>query len=229
MPFMPLLFCFLTVPLAVSIKDGIWPGLTEEQNVFIDTVLLSIGAISGVVIILMIARSYFARRLKGFGVNIKTAGTDLLFGFVNLLAVNPFVLLALLATIFFGKLIWGPDFQIYPHRELELLTGHPQLAVRILIVAVSCLIMPVFEEMLFRGLFQTMIRSFIEKPWVAILATSALFVTVHANPAHWPALFVLAMCLGYSYEKSGSILRPIFIHILFNTTSVVGTLLVNSG
>jgi membrane protease YdiL (CAAX protease family) len=43
---------------------------------------------------------------------------------------------------------------------------------------------------------------------------------MHENPGHWPALFVLGVCLGYSYEKSGSLFRPIFIHLFFNVSSV---------
>ncbi|MHC4911623.1 MAG: lysostaphin resistance A-like protein [Planctomycetota bacterium] len=91
--------------------------------------------------------------------------------------------------------------------------------------------------MLLRGLFQTTIRSYLAEsrlgkrlrnswavPWVSILIASGLFATMHAYAGHWPALFVLGVCMGYAYEKSGSLFRPIFIHVLFNTTSVVAAL-----
>jgi membrane protease YdiL (CAAX protease family) len=78
--------------------------------------------------------------------------------------------------------------------------------------------------MLFRGLFQTMLRSISAKPWLSIAISSVLFALAHANAGHWPALFALSLCMGYSYEKSGSLLRPIFIHSLFNATSIIGTL-----
>jgi membrane protease YdiL (CAAX protease family) len=29
------------------------------------------------------------------------------------------------------------------------------------------------------------------------------------------------MCLGYAYEKSGSLFRPIFIHAFFNAITIV--------
>ena len=79
--------------------------------------------------------------------------------------------------------------------------------------------------MLFRGLFQTMIRSYLGRPWLAIAITSVLFAFIHADPEHWPALFVLAMGLGYSYEKSGSLFRPIFMHAMFNGLTIVAALL----
>jgi membrane protease YdiL (CAAX protease family) len=34
----------------------------------------------------------------------------------------------------------------------------------------------------------------------------------------------LALYLGYAYEKSGSLLRPIFVHAMFNAMSVITVL-----
>jgi hypothetical protein len=78
--------------------------------------------------------------------------------------------------------------------------------------------------LLFRGLFQTMIRSYVGRPWPAIAIASILFAVIHQDAEHWPALFVLALGLGYSYEKSGSLLRAIFMHAMFNGISIVAVL-----
>jgi len=109
------------------------------------------------------------------------------------------------------------------HQQLEMITEYTQLPVRIMIVFVAVIIAPLLEEMLFRGFVQTTIRSFLgirNSAWPAIAASSVFFAIMHADPGHWPALFVLGVCLGYSYEKSGSLLRPIFIHLFFNASSV---------
>ena len=60
--------------------------------------------------------------------------------------------------------------------------------------------------------------------WPAIAISSLLFTMTHADAGHWPALFVLGICMGYAYEKSGSLFRPIFIHSIFNAISVIATL-----
>ena len=54
--------------------------------------------------------------------------------------------------------------------------------------------------------------------WAAILITSALFALVH--PA-WtaPIIFVLAVCLGYAYERTGNLWVSITIHAMFNSIS----------
>ena len=48
-----------------------------------------------------------------------------------------------------------------------------------------------------------------------------LFAAVHADMAHWPALFTLSMGIGYAYEKSGSLWQAIFVHAMFNGWTVL--------
>jgi membrane protease YdiL (CAAX protease family) len=237
MPFIPLFIWFGILSVAMSAKEGLLGDLPNWKAAFADNLILCISAIIGMVIIIFFARSHFPRRLKGFGLNIKTIHKDFIFAFLNLLAVWPILILMIMLTIFVGQFIWGPQFRLPQHEELELIAAYPQLPVRVLIIITTIVVMPVFEEMLFRGMFQTMIRTFLsdfefrisnfrcrQSAWLAITISSGIFATVHANAGHWPAIFALAVCLGYSYEKSGSLFRPIFIHCLFNATSVLSVL-----
>jgi len=56
--------------------------------------------------------------------------------------------------------------------------------------------------------------------WAAIFITSALFALVH--PA-WtiPPIFVLSVCVGYAYERTGNLWLAIAMHALFNATSLM--------
>ena len=245
LPFIPLLLWFGIVSLAITITANLLPDLPDWQSALLDNAYLSIGAIATMAVIIFLAKAHFARRLKGFGLNAKTIHKDFLAAFLNLLSVWPIVMLMIILTTFLGKLIWGQEFEMQRHQELELITAYPQWQLRILIFVVATVIAPVLEEMLFRGLFQTVIRSFLEirnsiphqksfgsrrfgagrhRAWIAVLISSGLFSVVHGNIPHWPALFVLGVCLGYAYEKSGSLFRPIFIHSLFNTISIIAAL-----
>jgi membrane protease YdiL (CAAX protease family) len=50
---------------------------------------------------------------------------------------------------------------------------------------------------------------------LAILVTSGLFALVH--PAwSWPPIFVLALALGFAYERTGNLWVPIVMHACFN-------------
>ncbi len=257
LPFVPLFICFGTVWLIASITHRVFGDLQGWQSNFLDNLILCISELMAIVVIIFLARIHFARRLKGFGLNVKTMVKDFFAAFVNLLTVWPLITAAILLTMFFGEHIWGREYQMQQHQQLKLITEHPQLPLRIMIFVVAVVIASLFEEMIFRGLFQTTIRSYLEarpsnagfrlkpavggsmlhrkvscgdtrrgsgKAWLAILISSGLFTTIHANTGHWPALFVLGVCLGYAYEKSGSLIRPIFIHSLFNATSIIAVL-----
>ncbi len=224
LPFIALLTWFGGVPIAFSITTILLPDLSESQKALLENLVFCIGAVIIIGIIIYVARDSFARRLKGFGLDIKTIPKDLFFAFVNLLSVWPLIFAAMIITIFFGKIILGRDFYLEQHEALKTITAYPQLLLRVFIIVTTVIVGPVLEEMLFRGLLQTMMRSFFEsrnRIWLAILISSGLFAMVHANAGHWPALFMLALCLGYSYEKSGSLLRPIFIHSLFNSVAII--------
>lgn len=56
--------------------------------------------------------------------------------------------------------------------------------------------------------------------WVAVLLTATLFSLVH--PA-WmrPPIFVLAVCLGYAYERTGNLWTTITMHAVFNGVNTV--------
>ena len=224
LPFIPLFLWFVILSLGTSVTRKVLPNLSEWQSAFSDNLVYCVCAVIASAIIIYIAKKTFARRLKGFGLNIRTIHKDFVSAILNLIAVWPFMMAILILTIAVGKFVFGPSFEIEPHEELKVILTSHELPLRILILITTIIVVPVFEEMLFRGLFQTMIRSFLVSPWPSIVISSIIFSMVHANPKHWPALFVLSIGIGYSYEKSGSLYRPIFIHSLFNATSIIGTL-----
>ncbi len=213
LPFIPLFIWFGTVSLAITITAKLLPDLPDWQGALLDNAYLSIGAIAAMAIIIFLARVHFVRRLKGFGLNAKTIHKDFFAAFLNLLSVWPIVMLMIILTTFLGKLIWGQEFEMQQHQELELITAYSELPVRVLIIITTIVVVPAFEEMLFRGLFQTMLRSFLDSrkgAWLSIIISSGLFA--------------LSVCMGYAYEKSGSLFRPIFIHSLFNAAAIIAAL-----
>ncbi|MCK4751929.1 MAG: CPBP family intramembrane metalloprotease [Planctomycetes bacterium] len=224
MPFIPLFVWFGATALAITATAKLLQDLPQWQQALFYTSITCIAAIAATAVIIMLVRTYFTERIKGFGLDFKTIKKDLPAAALNLLAAWPLVLMMLAVTILLGRLLYGQDFQLQQHDELQSIVSNSQLSLRILIVVTSILIVPAFEEMLFRGLFQTIIRSFVVNPWIAIAISSALFAITHANIEHWPALFMLSACMGYSYEKSGSLFRPIIIHSLFNAISIIATL-----
>ncbi|MHC4328599.1 MAG: lysostaphin resistance A-like protein [Planctomycetota bacterium] len=226
-PFIPLFIWFGAVPMATAIAKALAGDLRDWQTAFMDNIVICVWAVITTAVMLFLARTHFARRLKGFGLNIRTIHKDFATAVVNLLVVWPLIIATIAVTVFLGELIRGQEYQMQQHQQLELITEHARLPLHVLIAFGAVVTGPVLEELMFRGFIQTTIRSFFKVgngAWIAIAISSALFAMMHEHPGHWPALFVLGVCMGYAYEKSGSLLRPIFIHSLFNATRVIAVL-----
>ncbi len=230
MPLFFPLFIIFSVLLAIGLLSylSLWlfRNFPEERQVFINEVLNIAAGLVSIGIILCFVRMYFVRGIKGFGLNIRTIPRDFIAAFINLFAIWPVIYIVFEAIMKINEVIFGPDYTIPTHVELQSLINNQNLMVRIAITIGTVCTTPFLEEMLFRGLFQTAIRTSLNhkySAWIAILITSLFFAINHANVSHWPVLFILGACMGYSYEKSGSLFRPVFIHILFNASSVIST------
>jgi hypothetical protein len=78
---------------------------------------------------------------------------------------------------------------------------------------------PVMEEVTYRGLLQESLAQSTMPRWSAVGLTSVVFALMHggiAEPYALPALFVLSVALGWAYEKTGRLITPIIMHMLFN-------------
>ena len=223
-PFLPFLIWMVGTALLQPLVVGAIGPLAGWRLVFANSLVYCIGSVVAIIVTLVLVKLTFVRGFKGWGLRLKTIPKDLGSAFVILLAIWPLVMAMIVAIMKIGKELWGKDFRIPQHEQLELITTSAQLPLQIMIVLLAVVIAPLVEEMLFRGLFQTMIRSHTGRPWLSVAVTSLLFAGVHQNAEHWPALFVLALGLGYAYEKSGSLLQPIFMHALFNGVTIASAL-----
>lgn len=104
------------------------------------------------------------------------------------------------------------------HPLLKTLGERPGTGVMVAIIFGACVLAPLFEELLFRGHIQTLLKRLLRSTWAAILLTSAIFTLVHPVWS-WPIIFTLALCLGYAYERTGNLWVSITIHALFNSVS----------
>ncbi|HEV56434.1 MAG TPA: CPBP family intramembrane metalloprotease [Phycisphaerales bacterium] len=195
------------------------------RRIFLQYLALDIGYALFCGMMLILAQRSFVHGLTGFGIRWRTLGRDLVWAFVNLLAAWPLIYLAVAAVVFFGQQVGGDEFQFEQNTGLVDIQQSVQMPPHVLaaVLVFTLLLVPLFEEILFRGLLQSAIRNLTGSPWSAIFLTSIPFALLHPL-THLPALLVLSICLGYAYERSGSLLRSIFIHALFNAINVGVTL-----
>lgn len=102
-------------------------------------------------------------------------------------------------------------------------------APRAFLVALGVLgivVAPVTEELLFRGAMFGSMRTRLGSRVGAVLS-SLIFAAVHQSLTALVPLFVLALVLCWVYERSGSLVAPIVVHMLNNATSLLPLFLVH--
>ena len=224
LPFLIIFIWLATTSAALKCFDIFSSDLSPwKRELF---TFLPIAAVELLVIVLIIAsaKRFFVQGVKGLGINLKTIAGDTACAVLNLVSIWPLFTSMILAVMYIGSYFGGDDFQMQQNVGLEVILKYDNIGLRIFMIVFAAGITPVFEELLFRGLFQTMLRSFNVSAWRSIFLTSIVFSALHPS-THFPALLVLSVCMGYSYEKSGSLLRAIIIHFLFNSVSITFALL----
>ncbi len=99
----------------------------------------------------------------------------------------------------------------------ELVMGGGVLWIGIL---VGSILIPIAEELFFRGFLFTALRkrsSF----WISAILSSVCFGLVHGDPIAIVYAFVLGLIISGVYEKSKSIYIPILLHMLINFISTM--------
>ncbi|HEV2207885.1 MAG TPA: CPBP family intramembrane glutamic endopeptidase [Verrucomicrobiae bacterium] len=86
---------------------------------------------------------------------------------------------------------------------------------RLALGLVTILLVPVAEEVLFRGILYPWIKQ-AGYPALAWWGTALLFAAMHTNLASFIPLTVLALALAALYERTDNLLAPITTHAVFN-------------
>ena len=104
-------------------------------------------------------------------------------------------------------------FSFFPMTDVE--DVRPSLLVYILFFINICILAPIYEEMLFRGI---LLRRFTLRwsPQKSIIISSIIFGIIHLNPINAVFAFALGCVLGYAYLKTKNIVIPILLHSFNN-------------
>jgi hypothetical protein len=111
-----------------------------------------------------------------------------------------------------------------PQADLTLFSGPVAAA---LVLVIGGLVVPLGEELLFRGLGYGVLRRVGRV--VAVLLTAAIFALAHGLNVVFAAAFVLGVVNAVLYERTGSIWPPVAAHATFNLTSFVLVLAVGAS
>lgn len=140
-----------------------------------------------------------------------------------------FPLLVCSALFTLGQLLpsnWLLEHTNLPNKlkdTLEVLMKYPMGA-----IALS-LVIPVAEELMFRGIVFKNVLNITQKPWWAIAISALTFAIVHLNPVQIAFALPMGIVLGWVYWRTGSLWPCIVIHITNNLSATVFTLCFGSN
>ena len=113
------------------------------------------------------------------------------------------------------------------HKTLEILRAKSDALFTWTTLAHVVVLVPLAEELLWRGLMQPSMRAVGLPPMAAILATSALFAAIHwtsipdaGRVTGLAMLVLLSTALGILRDRTGGVLAPALAHGLFNAMNV---------
>ena len=204
---------------------GVGPAPTLEQlSVFaIAQNLLFIG------LTVYVVRRRYSLPLDRLGLRADRWPQWLLGGVVIGAASNPLSVAAESAAVAVIGAVVGPArAAAMAEREhlTDVLTGilqRPLATAQIVwIVVLVCVLVPIGEEMFFRGFVYGTLRR-----WGVAAATvlSALFfAVVHQQIVHFLPIALLGVVLAVAYERTGSLLPAMLIHAANNLVAVLGAL-----
>jgi membrane protease YdiL (CAAX protease family) len=115
------------------------------------------------------------------------------------------------------KIGWKPADE----EAVTLLTNASTPAAHLYLILFAVVLAPVAEEFIFRGVLFPFLKQFglLKTAW---LGASLFFAFIHLDAAIFLPLFVLSLALTWLYEKTDTLLAPMFAHALFNAVGVIG-------
>jgi membrane protease YdiL (CAAX protease family) len=171
---------------------------------------------------LIVAHFTFRHGLRGFGFGRLAFRVELAWAVTGwLVAIG---LCNGINEVVTRLLLWF-ELDLPAHGVLETISD-PKLPAPLHVIAMvgAFVFAPVGEEIFFRGIIQTGMHRLwpprwgsMRHRWIAIYLSALLFGAMHFSVYHHiPALIILGIILGYTYERTGSLLVPILLHMLFN-------------
>lgn len=138
----------------------------------------------------------------------------------TILVLFPAIALTIPFLMLMSSTLTAAVVSVFPMSSNELATFARMGSDSFSMTVAVCVLGPVLEEMLFRGII---LRSFLRQyhRWPAIAGSAALFGFAHLNLYQYIAAVLVGMLLGWLYERTRSLLPCIALHATYNTACVL--------
>ena len=213
------LLAYLTFQVIVWYAiDAAWPGDKPTWLSGLGAAALSIPLVLAV---LWLLRWRYGLWPRDLGIRFHRWKGDLLLA-VGLLLIVVVVVTALASVFSFLHNVY--KVPVKDQEAVSLMKQATSLWGTLVMVTVAVVWAPLWEETMFRGFLQPFFRRYLGGA-ASIVLTAALFSLIHDPGSTFfrvpVLLFPLALALGYAYHRTQRLAAPIFLHLMFNSWTVV--------
>ncbi len=217
-------FLFYFLMMQVGIPALLWIiketlGLDLIESFGSNVVVLSLSLFVNIltcIYIFHIIRTGYGLSIKSLGFTANDWKADIKFGLKRYFIVLPVIIFAGYVADYVLRY-----FDLVPEQQeiLRKVLEEDSLAVLTFMVSFGVLAAPIMEELVFRGFLQSAVRNTLGKQ-KAILVSGLLFAIVHLDVYIFLQIFILGLLLAYLFEKTGSLIAPITVHIFHNSATL---------
>lgn len=193
------------------------PDLLEDTQEILVRHSNNIGAIYSVfVIIFAVVFLLVLRKSNPLAVrNGKVGPARWIASLLVIVGTSGIIYLQLAGFVALGEHVPAIESALENYTELsEMFVGSENIW---MIILSTCILIPIAEELIFRGVIQGELRRVMPALPVVIIQ-AVIFALVHINPIQVAYVIIPAIILGAVYEWTKSILVPIVLHMAFNFT-----------
>jgi len=207
------------IPAFLKVVKQIF-GLDLVETFGQNTILLSLSLVVNIITCLYIfniVRTGYGLPVASLGLTAHNWKSDVKTGLKHYLIVFPVIIASGFIVDFVLR-----AFGIEPAQQdiINSILSEDSLGTLTFMVFFGMLAAPIIEEILFRGFLQSAVRITCDK-WQTVLISGFIFALIHWNAHVFLQIFVLGLLLAYLFEKTGSLVAPITVHICHNTTTLV--------
>ena len=205
---------------AIFVRIGVLPrGMPENLMMVFDATFLDILALFFICYFVVIR---YRDRLRSLGLTLSNSLRCSFQGLAGYVTILPaLVLLFFLVSIVCDRIGYKPP----PHPLVSVFLKEERLSLILYSIILSAIIGPVVEEVFFRGFAYSAIKKRVGIRW-AILISSAIFALVHMNLFSFLPVMWLGIAMAYLFEKTGSLIPSITLHVIHNSILICFVLLV---
>lgn len=205
---------FLFFGYIIIISEALWARIfpifrSENFRMVFNTSILDFLAVLFIIYFTVVQ---YKEDLNALGLSLKNCIKNIGYGLIGYIALIPVLVVILVIT---AAIIHITKY--VPERQpvVELFLKEKNAAFLMYSSLFAAILGPFIEELFFRGFMYGVLKKYAGAIWSAVI-TAVIFAALHTHIVGFFPIFALGILLAYLYEKTGTIVSSITVHIIHN-------------